>query len=120
MKGIRGVDKVDVDLNTGLVSIALTPGNNANMQQFNATVEKNGFTHKDAKVVAVGRLSGSAGAAYFEVGGTGDRYALLPSGAAADIGSLLGKTVKVTGTLPQAARGKTPDTLKYQAIEEVR
>lgn len=120
MKGIHGVDKVDVDLNTGLVSIALVSGNSASMQQFNAAVERNGFTHKDAKVVAVGKVSGSVTAPYFEVSGTGDRYALSPSGAAADISGLLGKTVTVTGTLPQAAKGKTPDRLNYQTIEEVR
>lgn len=120
MKGIRGVDKVDVDLNTGLVTIALTAGNSATMHQFNEAVEKNGFTHKDAKVVAVGKLSGTAAAPYFEVNGTGDRYALSPQGRAADIGSLLGKTVTVTGTLPQSAKGKTPDKLVYQSIVEAR
>src|SRR5215469_7288320 len=52
MKAIAGVGKVDVDLNTGLVTIALNSGNAATMKQFNAAVEKNGFTHKDAKVVA--------------------------------------------------------------------
>src|SRR5204863_197131 len=59
MKGIQGVNTVDVDLNTGLVSIKLTPGNNAAMRQFNEAVEKNGFTHKDANVVVRGQLSGS-------------------------------------------------------------
>ena len=51
MKGIQGVNTVDVDLNTGLVSIKLAPGNNAAMRQFNEAVEKNGFTHKDANVI---------------------------------------------------------------------
>jgi copper chaperone CopZ len=43
MKGIQGVNTVDVDLNTGLVTIKLTPGNSASMRQFNQAVEKNGF-----------------------------------------------------------------------------
>src|ERR1700760_4123685 len=62
MKGIQGVDTVDVDLNTGLVKIKLNPGNNAAMRQFNQAVEKNGFTHKDANIVARGTLSGSPSA----------------------------------------------------------
>src|SRR6202030_2996319 len=62
MKGIQGVNTVDVDLNTGLVSIKLTPGNGAAMRQFNEAVEKNGFPHKDAQVIARGQLSGTAGA----------------------------------------------------------
>jgi cation transport ATPase len=72
MKGIQGVDTVDVDLNTGLVSIKLTHGNNAAMRQFNQAVEKNGFTHKDAVVVARGKVTGTAGAPFFEVAGTQD------------------------------------------------
>jgi hypothetical protein len=76
MKGIQGVDAVYVDLNTGLVSIKLTPGNSAAMRQFNEAVEKNGFTHKHANVVVRGQLSGSAKAPIVEVTGTKDRYAL--------------------------------------------
>ena len=51
MKGIQGVNTVDVDLNSGLVIIKLTPANSASMRQFNEAVEKNGFTHKDADVM---------------------------------------------------------------------
>jgi copper chaperone CopZ len=120
MKAIPGVDKVDVDLNTGLVSIVLNSGNGATMQQFNAAVEKNGFTHKDAKVVARGKLTGTAATPVLEVSGTGDRYQLVAAGAAADVGSLLGKTVTVTGTLPQAAKGKVPQRLSYASIEEAQ
>jgi len=118
MKGIRGVDKVNVDLNTGLVSIQLTPGNNATMQQFNAAVEKNGFTHKDAKVVAVGKLGGTPAAPYFEVSGTADRYAISSSGQPTDIAGLSGKTVTVSGSLPQAPKGKVPEKLTYDSIVE--
>src|SRR5580704_5893272 len=85
MKGIQGVNTVDVDLNTGLVSIKLTQGNNAAMRQFNEAVEKNGFTHKDANVLVRGRLSGSAQAPFLDVSGTKDRYALTPLGAGTDI-----------------------------------
>lgn len=120
MKAIPGVEKVDVDLNTGLVSIALNSGNGATMQQFNAAVEKNGFTHKDAKVVAKGKLTGTAVAPVFEVSGTGDRYQLMAAGAAADISSMLGKTVMVTGTLPQVSKGKLPEKLSYVSIVEAR
>ena len=120
MKAIAGVEKVDVDLNTGLVTIALNSGNAATMKQFNAAVEKNGFTHKDAKVVAKGKLSGTAAAPVFEVSGTGDRYQLVAASSAADISPLLGKTVVVAGTLPQVAKGKVPEKLSYVSIAEAR
>ncbi len=120
MKGIAGVGKVDVDLNTGLVSIQLKPENNATMHQFNEAVERNGFTHKDANVRVRGQISGSAQAPFLEVTGTKDRYALAPIAARADISRLIGKTVLVEGALPRAAKGKVPDTLRYKSIAEAK
>ena len=120
MKGIQGVNTVDVDLNTGLVTIKLTPANSASMRQFNEAVEKNGFTHKDADVIAKGKLTGTAAAPYLEVAGTQDRFALTPLAAGRDIASLLGKTVTVAGVLPQAPKGKVSDTLRYKTISEAR
>jgi len=120
MKGIQGVNTVDVDLNTGLVSIALNPGNSAVMRQFNEAVEKNGFTHKDAAVTVRGQLSGSAQAPFLEVTGTSDRYTLTPAAAGIDLAALLGKTIVVTGLLPQSGKGKVPDTLRYTSVTEAK
>lgn len=118
MKGIQGVNTVDVYLNTGLVSMQLAPGNSASMQQFNQAVEKNGFTHKDTKITALGKITGTASAPIFEVADTTDKYALAGSGA--NITSLLGKTVSISGTLPQAPKGKVSDTLRYTSIMEAK
>ena len=125
MKGIQGVNTVDVDLNTGLVTIKLNPGNSAAMRQFNEAVEKNGFTHKDADIVVRGTLTGTVSAPVLEVSGTRDRYTLSPSttspsGTSTDIAPLLGKAVTVAGVLPQAAKGKVSGTLRYTTIAEAR
>ena len=120
MKGIQGVNTVDVDLNTGLVTIKLTAGNSATMRQFNQAVEKNGFTHKDANVIVRGQMSGSASAPVLDVTGTTDHYALVPFATATDISSLLGKTVTIDGVVPQAAKGKVSNTLRYKTIVEVK
>jgi hypothetical protein len=120
MKGIPGVNTVDVDLNTGLVTIKLTPGNAASIRQFNQAVEKNGFTHKDATVVARGKLTGTASAPFLEVAGTQDRFALTPAATVADITPLLGKTVIIAGIIPQSPKGKVSDTLRYNTIAEAQ
>jgi len=120
MKGIQGVNTVDVDLNTGLVTIKLTPDNKASMRQFNDAVEKNGFTHKDADIIVRGKLTGTAAAPVLEVTGTTDRFALVSVAAGSDVASLLGKTVTVAGVLPQAPKGKVADTLKVKSITEAR
>jgi copper chaperone CopZ len=120
MKGIQGVNTVDVDLNTGLVAIKLDSGNSATMRQFNQAVEKNGFTHKDADIVAKGKLTGTANAPVLEVSGTQDRFTLSPSADGTDVTPLLGKTVIVAGVLPQAPKGKVSGTLQYKTITEAR
>jgi len=120
MKGIQGVNSVDVDLNTGLVSIKLTPGNSAAMRQFNEAVEKNGFTHKDASVLVRGQLSGSAQAPFLEVTGTKDRYALAPLATGTNLTGLFGKTVLIEGTLPQSGKGKVSGTLRYKSVAEAK
>ena len=120
MKGIQGVNAVDVDLNTGLVSIKLAPGNSATMRQFNEAVEKNGFTHKDANVIVRGQLSGSATVPFIDVTGTKDRYALAPLGPEADMSPLLGKTVVVNGVIPQSGKGKVSDTLRFKSVLEAK
>lgn len=121
MEGIQGVNTVDVDLNTGLDGIGgLNSANNPSMRQFNEAVEKNGFTHNDADVIAKGKLTGTAAAPFLEVSGTQDRFALTPAATGADIASLLGKTVTVAGVLPQAPKGKVSDTLHYKTISEAR
>ena len=120
MKGIQGVNTVDVDLNTGLVTIKLAPGNSAAMRQFNQAVEKNGFTHKDAVIVVRGKLTGTASAPFFEVAGTQDRFALVPAATSVDMAALIGKTVTITGVLPQASKGKVSDTVRYNTIMEAQ
>jgi copper chaperone CopZ len=118
VKGIQGVNSVAVDLNTGLVAIRLAPGNTAGMRQIEEAIEKNGFTHKGAIVTVSGKLTGSAAAPILEVTGTNDHYALHPAGQPLDLSALIGKTVEVQGTLPQAAKGKVPDSLRYKSIEK--
>lgn len=120
MKGIRGVDSVDVDLNTGLVAIKLAAENTAGMRQIEEAIEKNGFTHKDATVLVRGKLAGSAAAPVLEVSGTTDRYPLVASGQAGDVAGMMGKVVDVEGVLPQASKGKIPDVLRYKSIAEVK
>jgi len=120
MKGIPGVNAVNVDLNTGLVTVKLAPGNTAAIRQFNQAVEKNGFTHKDATIVARGKVTGTTSMPFLEVAGTKDRFALAPAATAANVSALLGKTVTVSGLMPQVGKGKLPDTLRYNTIAEVK
>lgn len=120
MKGIQGVNTVHVDLNTGFVTVALTPGNNAGMGLFQGAVKKNGFTYKGATVIVRGKLTGPANAPVLEVTGTSDRYALTPAAQPSDLTPLIGKTVEVDGLLSRSKKNQLPDGLRYESITEVQ
>lgn len=120
MKGIQGVNTVDVNLNTGLVRVDLAPGNTAGLGLFQDAVKKNGFTYKGATVVVRGTLAGPANAPALAVSGTNDHYALTPAAQPADLTGLVGKTVEVSGLLSQAPKNQLPTTLRYNTITEVQ
>ena len=120
MKGIQGVNTINVDLNTGLVAVTLAPLNTATMRQFNQAVEKNGFTHKAANITVRGTLSGTVAAPSLEVTGTQDHYALASNSTDINLSPLMGKQVLVVGVLPQASRGSLPDQLRYSSIAEAK
>ncbi len=71
-------------------------------------------------MIVRGQLSGSATAPFLDVAGTKGRYALAPLAAGTDVSPLLGKTVVVDGVVPQAAKGKVSDTLRYKTIAEAK
>lgn len=120
MKGIPGVNTVNVDLNTGLVTVTLAPGNTAGMRLFQDAIKKNGFTYKGATVVARGTLTGPANAPVLAVTGTSDRYALKPGPQSSDLTALIGKTVEIDGLLSQAKKNQLPDSLRYTTVTEAK
>jgi copper chaperone CopZ len=67
---MTGVKSVQVSLKTGLIGIQLMPGNTLKMTDLRKRIQDNGFRPMEARVTALGRLSGSK----FEVIGTGESY----------------------------------------------
>jgi hypothetical protein len=90
------------------------------MRQINEVVEKNGFTHKDADIVAKGKLIGRPSAPVLQIEGTADQFALTPAAGGVDLASLLGKTATIAGVLPQAPRRKVSTTLRYKTVTEAQ
>ena len=97
LKGVEGVDNVDVSLNQGRATVKLKPGNHVTLAQLRAAVAKNGFANKEAAVVAVGDISADGGQLKFQVNGTAESFALSPSPA---ITLNPGPSVVVEGTVP--------------------
>ena len=60
LKKIEGVESVTVSLKEGSADIYLKPENKVTLPYLRRIVHSNGFQTKDARVVARGRLTGSA------------------------------------------------------------
>ena len=119
LKSVSGVDSVDVSLAKGLASVSMKPGNTTTLSQIQQAITKNGFTMKDSPATLVGTLEGANGKTQLKVSGSNELLTLVPeSQASGDAGSLYGKVVVVTGTIPEAMKGKVPDPIRYRSIKE--
>jgi copper chaperone CopZ len=119
LKAVSGVDSVDVSLEKGLAVVKLKPGNMATLKQLNEAIAKNGFTMKDSTATVAGTVTSTDGNAMLRVSGSNDMLRLVPQSASApNATSMIGKTVLVEGTIPEAGKGKAPDSLRYQSITE--
>jgi copper chaperone CopZ len=116
LKAVPGVDNVDVSLEKGLARVTMKPGNSTTLKQLRDAIAKNGFTMKGAQTTVIGKIM--SGGQELQVSGSNDVLKLLPAqqGKAVAVSS---GTVKATGEISEAPKGKLPDTLKYESLTEV-
>ena len=119
LKSVPGVDSVEVSLAKGLAVVKMKPGNTTQLKQLNEAITRNGFTMKDSTAVVVGTVVSTDGRAALRVAGSNEVLQLVPqSGAAPMSPSRAGRTVVVEGTIPEGAKGKTPDSMRYKSLTE--
>jgi hypothetical protein len=116
LKAVPGVDNVDVSLEKGLARVTMKPGNSTTLKQLRDAIAKNGFTMKAAQATVIGKIM--SGGQELQITGSNDVLKLLPAqqGKAAAVSSGM---VKATGEIPEAPKGKLPDSLKYESLTEV-
>jgi hypothetical protein len=119
LKAVTGVDTVNVSLEKGLATVTLKPGNATTLKQLQNAIAKNGFTMKQSEVSVIGKLLNDGGKLQLQVSVSNDVLQLVPTTQGReDPASMVGKTVKVIGEIPEMPKGKLPDTLRYKSIEE--
>jgi copper chaperone CopZ len=119
LKGVNGVDSVQVSLNQGLATLTLKDGNTVTMKQLQDAIAKNGFTTKQANVVAVGQLISKADKLMLHVSGSNEEFPLQTAAGAGKVDDhLMGKVVSIVGTIPDAKKGTSPLELQFRSIEE--
>ena len=119
LKSVSGVDSVDVSLEKGLASVKMKPGNPATLKQLSEAITKNGFTMKQSAATIAGKVAITNGKTLLQVSGSNEMLELIPDPSAVSVASPLdGKSVLVEGTIPEAGKGKSPDSIRYRSIKE--
>jgi len=119
LKSVSGVDSVDVNLEKGLASVKMKPGNVATLKQLNEAISKNGFTMKQSAATISGTVVVTSGEARLQVSGSNEMLDLSPDSAAAPVAtSLYGRSVLVDGIIPEAGKGKSAGSIRYRSIKE--
>ncbi len=119
LKSVAGVDAVEVSLEKGLATIKMKPGNTATLKQLQEAITKNGFTMKQSNAVIAGQVLVESGKAQLKISGSNDVLNLMPENATApEVNGMNGKTIVVQGTIPEAAKNKLPDAIRYRTVAE--
>jgi hypothetical protein len=119
LKAVSGVDSVEVNLEKGLASVKMKPGNTATLKQLNAAIAKNGFTMKQSTATITGTVVIANGHAQLRVSGSNEMLELVPDASAIPAPSFFhGKSVVVEGSIPEVGKGKSPDSIRYRSLEE--
>ena len=118
LKGIKGVENVEVSLNKGLATITLSDGNAVTMKQLRDAITKNGFTTKSSDVRVSGQLLEKSGPLILRIIGSDEEFSLVRNGTETVDRTLIGKNVTVEGTLPEVASGNAMPQLRFRSIRE--
>jgi copper chaperone CopZ len=119
LKAVPGVDTVDVSLEKGLATVKMKPGNMTTLKQLNEAIARNGFTMKDSTAIVAGTVVTTNGKTAVQVSGSNDVLSLVPeSSSVVDAASFTGRFTLVEGIIPEARKGKGPDTIHYRSITE--
>ena len=115
LKSIKGVETVQVSLERGQAVATFAPGNTVRYEQILRAIEKNGFVVQGSKLTVDGQVVSSGNAPELQVTGSNERFKLEPAGNASGADQLTG-AVEVIGSVPEVAKGKTPDALRYESV----
>jgi len=114
---VSGVQSVQVSLEKGLATVKFKPGNSVTLKQLQGAITKNGFTMKESKIVAAGKLLQEGGSTKFQITGSNDVLSLVAEASATAAQPAAGSSAFVVeGTIPESAKGKTPETIRYRSL----
>jgi hypothetical protein len=118
LMSVNGVASVEVSLEKGLAAVKLKPGNSVTLQQIQNAITKNGFTMKQSHLIAAGKVIQAGSGAKFQISGSNEILALVPESSGVSAPSATVATAIVDGTIPEAVKGKSPESIRYHSLGE--
>jgi hypothetical protein len=118
LMSVNGVASVEVSLEKGLAAVKLKPGNSVTLQQIQNAITKNGFTMKQSHLIAAGKVIQAGSGAKFQISGSNETLALVPESSGVSAPSATVATAIVDGTIPEAVKGKSPESIRYHSLGE--
>ena len=118
LMSVNGVASVEVSLEKGLAAVKLKSGNAVTLKQLQDAITKNGFTMKQSRLIAAGKVIGAGADAKFQISGSNETLALHPESDRVPVPSATAVTLIVDGTIPEAVKGKIPASIRYRSLSE--
>jgi hypothetical protein len=118
LMSVNGVASVEVSLEKGLAAVKLKPGNAVTLKQLQDAITKNGFTMKQSHLIATGRVIQAGGGAQFQISGSNEMLTLVPESSGVPAPSSTAGTAILDGTIPEAVKGKSPESIRYRSLTE--
>lgn len=118
LMSVNGIASVEVSLDKGLAAVKLKPGNTVTFKQLQDAITKNGFTMKQSHLIAAGKVIVTGNGAKFQISGSNEIVALIPESSTASAPSAIPATAIVDGTIPEAPKGKSPESIRYRSLSE--
>jgi hypothetical protein len=118
LMSVNGVASVEVSLDKGLAAVKLKPGNSVTLKQLRDAITKNGFTMKQSRIIAAGRLIQFGNAAKFQISGSNETLSLSPESLSTPPPAFGSANVVVDGTILEAVKGKSPESIRYRSLIE--
>ena len=114
---LDGVDKAEVSLDEGRVTVRFAPGNTVTIAELRRTIRHQGFTPKEARLTLSARIEIRGGALMAIVPGSGVAYAVTADGQVhARLSSSAGGTVVLEGEVAIDENDRTPERIAVTAV----
>ncbi len=117
MEKLDGVDKAEVSLNDGRVSVRFAPGNTVTIAELRRAIRNQGFTPKEAKLTLSARIEIRRGALVAILPGSEVAYAITADGdVQIRLSSGAGDTMTLEGEVAMDENDRTPERIEVTAV----